>query len=187
MAELCHRGRLLHTTTLYRERTREIFFQKLWGGQVPNRNYVQKMGGPATTQPSPPTEWWRLTAPGEEVVQVYSELWNCHPLPSSHIPSSPPSPPHLFQDQPHFHRRSVCPGQRLDTSLETSTTKVKVRGHQLTKGVYIFWRGAPEEKQKKVNIINLFPVSKSEISTISYHLSSIPWVKTRQLPWEHHY
>ena len=125
MAELCHRGRLLHTTTLHRERTRENFVQKL-GGQAPKTKSGQKMGGPATTQPSPPLidgdsqpqgrRWCRCSQSCEIATR---------PHPPSHIPSSPPSPPHLFQDQPHSHRRSICPGQRLDTSLETITTKVK--------------------------------------------------------------
>ena len=133
MAELCHRGRLLDATTLHRERTREKFVQKLGGGQAPKTKSGQKMGGPATTQPSPPLSDGDSQPQGRRWCRC-SQSCEIATLPPT-SPLLPPHHPHLFQDQPHSHRRSVCPGQRLDTSLETDTTKAKVRGRQLTKEV----------------------------------------------------
>ena len=126
MAELCHRGRLLHTTTLHRGRTRETFVQELEGGQDPKTKIVQKMEGPATTQPSPPLSNGDSQPQGRRWCRCSQscEIATLPHPPSPTSPLLPPHHPHLFQDQPHFHRRSICPGQRLDTSLETITTKV---------------------------------------------------------------
>ena len=50
-------------------------------------------------------------------------------LPPPFPPSSPPTP--LSPTIPsHSHRRSICPGQRFDTSLETDTTSDKVHRSQ---------------------------------------------------------
>ena len=103
MAELCHRGRLLHTTTLHRERTRENFVQKL-GGQAPKTKSGQKMGGPATTQPSPPLSDGDSQPQGRRWCRCSQ---SCEIATPSHTlpPTSPLLPPH----NPTFSKTNPTP------------------------------------------------------------------------------
>ena len=100
MAELCHRGRLLDTTTLHRERTREKFVQKLGGGQAPKTKSGQKMGGPATTQPSPPL------SDGDS--QPQGRRW-CRCSQSCEIATLPPTSPLLPPHHPTFSKTNLTP------------------------------------------------------------------------------
>ena len=104
MAELCHRGRLLHTTTLHRGRTREKFVQELEGGQDPKTKIVQKMGGPATTQPSPPLSDGDSGPQGRRWCRC-SQSCEIATLPHPPSPTSPLLPPH----HPTFSKTNPTP------------------------------------------------------------------------------
>ena len=114
------------------ELLRETFVQKFGGGQVPKRNYGQKIEGPATTQPSPPLSdgdsgpqgrrWCRCSQSCEIATLFPPPTFPLLPLSTPPFPRLTPLPPP--QHLPWAKTRHL-PRDRHNQSQSTRTSTDK--------------------------------------------------------------